>query len=434
MLPQTRSNRRAFLKSLAARSLGLGSLVAGCAGQFSSPVSAQLRAQTGSNAIPRPNILLIVAGSWRAQAVPWANDPNVGGFEGASQNLTPNLARFGREALTFPRAYSAYARTEQARAALLTGQFPHALGLSERTVAIAPQVPTLATFLGKAGYRTASFTEKETDDLITFLHVAPSASGPTSAPVPFFALWTLDAGLGFAQRVDSGALDLRLNVPSHYATEARRRLAEFYGRLPSKDQAFGLVMAALDRPELLRDTAVIFTSDHGQQLGSQNMLEDDVAYEESMRIPLAIRYPRGLPAASDRSSGGRVSKTLISQVDLAPSILKLAGAELQSQMQGRELSSVLFHGGGELPEAVYAEGRIGDHDEFRMLVHGYDKLVVDSDGQVKNLYNLADDPLEQTNLAKVSSEQLKRDSLKALLQGWMRRLEDRMDPSGLRVR
>jgi arylsulfatase A-like enzyme len=288
-------------------------------------------------------------------------------------------------------------------------------------------VKTFPDLLAKAGYRTGAFSERQTDELISFLHA------PTPRPQPFFAQWTLDSPRGFAQRLDPKGIDVRNNVPASYADEARKRLADFYGRLPSKDQELGVILAALDRPELARDTAVIFTSDHGAQLGSHNMMEDDVAFEESMRIPLAVRYPRGV------TGQGRTNAGLISQVDLAPSILKLAGVAAPNEMQGRDVSQLLFAGGGELPEAVYAEGRIGDRDEFRMLVHGYDKIIVGmgekaGDTALKNYYNLADDPLEMTNLSLTSSEQLKRDSLMANVQQWMKRVEDRMDVSGLRVR
>ena len=89
---------------------------------------------------------------------------------------------------------------------------------------------------------------------------------------------------------------------------------------------------------------------------------------------------------------------------------------------------------GERPEAVYAEGRLGQKDEWRMLVHGFDKLVVDMEGNVVYLFNLAEDPLEQTNLANVSAEQLKRDSLLAMERLWMKKLGDGVDASGLKKR
>ena len=81
------------------------------------------------------------------------------------------------------------------------------------------------------------------------------------------------------------------------------------------------------------------------------------------------------------------------------------------------------------PKAAWA-----GKDEWRMLVRGYDKLVVDTDGAVTHLFNLADDPYELTNLADVSAQQLKRDALLAVQRQWMKKLGDGVDPSGLRKR
>jgi len=69
-----------------------------------------------------------------------------------------------------------------------------------------------------------------------------------------------------------------------------------------------------------------------------------------------------------------------------------------------------------------------------MVVRGSDKIVINLAGEVKQLYNLADDPYELTNLAQEPAEQLKRDSLVALARAWMRKLRDRIDPSGLKRR
>jgi len=172
---------------------------------------------------------------------------------------------------------------------------------------------------------------------------------------------------------------------------------------------------------------VVFTSDHGEQFGSHMGQGDDYVYEETIRIPLAIRYPRVL-------RGGSQSDMLVSQVDLMPTLLGWCGVAIPQSIQGRDLSMLLAGQAGERPEAVYAEGRLGQKDEWRMLVHGFDKLVVDMEGNVVYLFNLAEDPLEQTNLANVSAEQLKRDSLLAMERLWMKKLGDGVDASGLKKR
>ncbi|HTD44041.1 MAG TPA: sulfatase-like hydrolase/transferase [Bryobacteraceae bacterium] len=348
----------------------------------------------------KPNILLIIAGNWRAQAVPWAGDPDV---------MAPNLARLGAESVTFSRAYACSPRSDPARAALLTGRYPHASG---------PVSNPLAG-LSTAGYRIGVFGDRQMDDVVSFLHAGDQA--------PFLVEWTLNNGSGFAERFDPDNLHVRENVPSTSETDSRRRLADFYGRCPARDREIGVVLAALDRPGMVEDTIVVFASDHGEQFGSHGLQGDDVPYEESARIALAIRYPRAIPK-------GAANDMLVSQADIVPTLLTTCAARVPGEMQGRDLSGQIFEQKGDRPDAVYAEGKLGHKDEWRMLVHGYDKIVTDLEGHVTHLYNLSDDPNELNNLALVSAEQLKRDSLLAEEQVWMRRLGDRVDPSGLRKR
>ncbi|MEQ1886458.1 MAG: sulfatase-like hydrolase/transferase [Bryobacteraceae bacterium] len=372
-------SRRAFLRA------GLSSLAA-----------SQLYGQSS-----RPNVVLILAGQWRAQAVPWANDANYQNPEIAA----PNLKRFGTESLTFARAYSCYPSPLQSRSAILTGRFPHA-----------PAGPQISALFGLTGYRVASFTALQTDEVVTFVH----------GRGPFFALWEWAEPGGFTHRLNPSSIQLRSNVPGSLEVRAKERLADFYGRVPAWDRDIGILLAALDRPEL-RDTIVVFTSECGEQMGSQDLLTGDVAYEESVRVPLAIRYPRVWPKASS-------SEALISHADLLPTLLAMCGLMAPMGVQGSNLAPLLVEGKGDRPDSIYAQGGAGSRFEWRMLVHGYDKLITDGEGRVTHLFNLADDPYELNDLANSSSEQLKRDALLALKQVWMKKLEDGVDSSGLKIR
>jgi arylsulfatase A-like enzyme len=218
---------------------------------------------------------------------------------------------------------------------------------------------------------------------------------------------------------NAGGLHPRGNVPSAEETLARRDLAKFYGRCAAIDSDLGRIFAALDKLNLAQDTVVCFTSDCGQQLGSQGLDGAEVAFEESVRIPLAIRYPRKLkPEARD----------LASQVDIMPTLLALCGMEIPDGVQGQDLF------GKTPPEIVFAEGKFGEADEWRMMVRGYDKLIATPKGEITHLFNLADDPYEMTDLARDPAQKLKLASLTAQLLAQMKKLGDGMDPSGLRKR
>jgi arylsulfatase A-like enzyme len=241
---------------------------------------------------------------------------------------------------------------------------------------------------------------------------------------------TLEEGIGafekppFAVRIalsdprsvsqpNASRLHVRGNVPSRGEPAARRELAEFYGRCAAVDKDLGRISAALEK--VAQNTVVAFTSDCGRQLGSQGADGEGGPFEESMRIPLAIRYPPKLqPGARD----------LASQVDILPTLLALCGMEIPDTVQGQNLF------GKAPPEVVFGEGK----DEWRMLVRGYDKLIATPKGEITHLFNLAEDPYEMTDLARDPAQKLKLASLKAQLLAQMQKLGDGMDPSGLRKR
>jgi hypothetical protein len=157
----------------------------------------------------------------------------------------------------------------------------------------------------------------------------------------------------------------------------------------------------------------------------------DSPFEKSVRVPLAIYAPGLLaPRTAD--------EILISTVDLAPTLLGLRGQPIPERVQGRDLSGLLLGRNRRLPDAVYIEGGEGTGEEWRAVIRGYDKLVMDLHGPqtegATHLYNLAEDPMEAVDLAEEPSAQLTRDALVALIRVWQRSVNDGIDPYGLRRR
>ena len=152
----------------------------------------------------------------------------------------------------------------------------------------------------------------------------------------------------------------------------------------------------------------------------------DSAAEQSIHVPLAIRWPGKL-------TPGVASQILISHVDLLPTLLAWSGLTSPG-LQGRDLSHLIETGQGEVPESIYAEGQLGKPGEWRAVVRGFEKLVLNVEDQATALYNLADDPAEAANLFHDREHELTRDALLALARIWRQRTNDRLDPSGLRTR
>ena len=158
---------------------------------------------------------------------------------------------------------------------------------------------------------------------------------------------------------------------------------------------------------------------------------EDSPFQRSVLVPLAIRWPGKLkPRVAD--------ELLISHVDVLPTLLAFMGLAPDvappEGLQGRDLSRLIQSGQGEVPDSVYAEGRLGLPGEWRLIVRGYDKLVIRPQEEATRLYNLSDDPAEENDLAHDREHELTRDSMLALARQWMRKLGDGVDPSGLRLR
>ena len=98
-------------------------------------------------------------------------------------------------------------------------------------------------------------------------------------------------------------------------------------------------MATLNRLGLENDTIVVFSSDHGDMLWAHGRRNKQQPYEESIHIPLIVRWPGHLPA-------GKVEDVLIGVSDHTPTLLGLAGVAVPAEMNGRDLSGRLLGRGG----------------------------------------------------------------------------------------
>jgi arylsulfatase A-like enzyme len=193
-----------------------------------------------------------------------------------------------------------------------------------------------------------------------------------------------------------------VDLQSPAGREALSVAPSYFAAVTGVDEQIGRLLAELDRRDLAQDTVVVITSDHGMQLGSHDLMYKDIWYEESMRVPLLIRWPAQLSPGVD--------EVAVSSVDLAPTLLSLLGQEIPGSMQGQDLSAVLSDGpDGQRPdEALYLRPARGPEDaDVRGLHTARHKLVVEYRNDAPpatHLYDLEDDPFELTDLAADSEE------------------------------
>ena len=178
-----------------------------------------------------------------------------------------------------------------------------------------------------------------------------------------------------------------------------RRTKDYWRMITGVDRALGRVLDALQQRGLADDTVVVFTSDNGYFLGERGLAGKWLIYEESIRVPLIVYDPRSTSAPR-----GVVLDPMVLNLDVAPTLLELAGVDAPAGYEGRSLVPLLR---GEDPvwrsEFLY-EHRF-DHREIpksvgvrgdRWVYVRYDEL----EPPYEQLFDLANDPGELNDLAR----------------------------------
>lgn len=201
------------------------------------------------------------------------------------------------------------------------------------------------------------------------------------------------------QWVASSELSIPIELPPNTWDQSNDSLMNYFRCLEAVDDSLGALIAELERQKSLDVTALIVTSDNGFFLGAHRLWDKRLMYEESIRVPLMIRYPKliSLP---------RTVKEMVLNIDLAPTILDLAGVKAPQHFEGSSLKSLLTN------DPQLGSWRTSFFYEYFPEVQypGYPKIQGVRTGEWKyihyperiddldELYDLTADPLEMTNL------------------------------------
>ncbi len=188
------------------------------------------------------------------------------------------------------------------------------------------------------------------------------------------------------------------NLPRYGMNEEQQRqaIAGYYASVEFMDEQVGRLLAALDRLDLRKNTLVIFTSDHGYNLGEHQMWQKLSLFEESARVPLIVSAP------GFERSAGRKAQGVAELIDVYPTIADLLGLKEKAprNLQGRSLRPLL-----EQPEKTEWEKRYAftvTHQQgegLRTPRWRYNRWGANGkDGE--ELYDHSKDPREFTNLAR----------------------------------
>ncbi len=180
--------------------------------------------------------------------------------------------------------------------------------------------------------------------------------------------------------------------------EKRQLIADYYAQIELIDENVGKILHYLEKTGQRENTILVYHSDHGEMLGDHGLYwKGAYVYEQLIHVPMIFSWP-------GRIRSGFKSNALVELVDIAPTLLELAGFEVPYYMQGKSLAPIL-RGSGEMDfhkDHIYCEyynAMVGVHDRYiSIYFDGRIKIAVHHGEEMGELYDLEKDPCEFENL------------------------------------
>ncbi|QLE02193.1 sulfatase [Galbibacter sp. BG1] len=302
--------------------------------------------------VERPNVIFVLADDW---SFPHAS------IYGDKVVKTPNFDRIAKNGLLFTNAYSAAPSCTPARAAILTGRYPHALNEGANLWGTLPNsFPNYTRILESAGYIVA-FQEKgwapgnyevggykrnpSGTEIENFEHFIENT--PKDKP---FCLWygTRDPHRPYTQGfgVEAGLSMDKVELPSFWPQDSviKSDVLDYYYEVQRLDYDLGRILFRLERNNLLDNTIIIVTSDNGMPFPRAKAN----CYDLGTKVPLAISWGKHL-------AKGKTIDSYINLIDIAPTILEAAKLEVPKEMQGHSFYGLLSNTHYEPQEKVFLE-------------------------------------------------------------------------------
>lgn len=401
-----------------------------------------------------PNLVFVFADQWRADAL---------GYAGNAEVITPHLDRLATESLVFANAVAVTPVCAPWRASFLTGQYPLTNGLFYNDKPLPTQAVTIGKAFKEAGYQTGYigkwhvnghqrgedpfsgrnqpipkerrqgfdywkvrevthdynnsyyFDENDEKHFWEGYDVFPQTDSAISyfhknKDNPFFLVLSygpphdpyFTAPQEYKDLYRDRTLSLRPNVPEMYQDSARRVLAGYYAHCTAIDKAVGDLLKGLEDAGIAENTIFVFTSDHGDMLMSRGVLKKQRPWDESIKVPMLMRWPSKL------GSTRRNIYDPINTPDLAPTLLGLCGIDLPESMEGEDFSAALFSGEDLGNEAALITLPVPFHEwQFMNGGREYRGVRTRKYTYVKDLlgpwllYDNEQDPYQLTNLVDV---------------------------------
>jgi arylsulfatase A-like enzyme len=332
----------------------------------------------------KPNVIILLADQWRAQAFGYAGNRDV---------KTPKIDKFAEESINFTNAVSGCPVCSPYRASLITGQYPITHGVFVNDVCLRDSENSIARSFSAAGYDTAYIGKWHLDGHGRSNYIPPErrqgfdywkvlecthdyndsyyydndseekckwngydAAAQTEDAVdyitsrskkekPFFLFLSWGpphapyetAPEKYKRLYENKSIDLRKNVPAEMRESSEKEISGYYAHCTALDDCFGMILDVLEKNDLNSDTIILFTSDHGDMLGSQGHRKKQRPWDESIRVPFLLKPHASFAAKLSNKSFSQP----IDAPDIMPTLLDMAGIKIPPDVEGSSFSDFI---------------------------------------------------------------------------------------------
>jgi arylsulfatase A-like enzyme len=423
----------------------------------------------------KPNVVFILADQWRAQSTGYSGDPNLIG-------RTPNLDRLASQAVNFKNAISVTPVCTPYRAALMTGRYPTSTGMIFNDVHLPEEAVTMGELFKDAGYHTgyigkwhldgmgrSAYTPPErrqgfeywkalecSHDYNSLLYYEGNSNekkywdgyGPyaetrdavkyirenAAGNKPFLLVlaWGAphfphaSAPAEFQKQFPQEKIILRGNVPDSMREIARKESVGYYAHMLALDKCIGDLQKAIAESGQSENTIIVFTSDHGEMMGSQGVSprQKQVPWAESVKIPFLLSYPALFSKRKIEIDAP------INVTDVLPTLLALAGLSVPKNLDGENMADVIKHPRKKNDKAALVMNVspfAGKGDEYRGIYTSRYAYVKSLNGPWF-LFDHKEDPLQKNNLVNHPGHRQLQNKMESLLQKELAKAGDSFMP------
>ena len=332
----------------------------------------------------QPNVIIMIADDVSASDFGCYGSPNV---------HTPNIDRLASEGVRFTNAILSTSSSSPSRCSIITGRYPHNTGACELHGTLDPSLTNIAGLLRANGYYTAQAGKWHFGEAKGGIRQDFDVSGKGKikedgvsgserwiqrleerpADKPFFMWlashdahrpWDNDQSM---ERYDPESLE----VSHFYVDDAptREDLANYYYEVSRFDRSVGQVVDELKKQGIYDDTMIIIMADNGRPFPRAKTR----LIMEGIRTPLIVHYPKMM-----KKTAGQVCNSLVSVIDIAPTVAEAAGAQAPDSFQGRSFLSLLSAPEKEFRTYAFAEHNWHDYEAYERMVCTQDCLLIEN--------------------------------------------------------